>query len=146
MRSPLLRIVIYMASSTPACNSTAMPVRAMNTVSLSIVEAPGYVQDRAEGETAAARCLQILTRSCVRSGFVIGLASCLVRSPELFLLGTHNFAASICPLRSLISRFARTALHIFTAFFGTSTQDFAGLAAGARRVEHARERAQPKSC
>src|ERR1700756_4137948 len=40
MRSPLFRMVRYIASRTPACNATAIPVKAMNTVSLSIRVAP----------------------------------------------------------------------------------------------------------
>src|SRR5579871_947612 len=45
----VLRIVMYMASSTPACSRTAMPVRAMNNVSLLSITVPPLLPPCARG-------------------------------------------------------------------------------------------------
>src|ERR1700676_1606715 len=121
-----------MATRTPACNRTAIPVNATNTgVRFSISLLQQFHSGSAQRK-AGQQCLRILGRSRLRSGFMIGLPPRLVGGAELLFLLRYHVAALVRPLRRLFARLTRSSFYIFTTFVGTSTQYFSSLVARAR--------------
>src|ERR1700722_12158977 len=135
------RMVKYIAARTPACNSTASPVSAMNTVIWSITVAPSDRNQRRRKNHA----LETLGRACLRRGFVVRLTACFVGGAELVLLLIDRFAAPIGPLSGLFTRFAGAASHIVPAILGALAQHFTRLAARTGSVKHPSQSSEPQT-
>src|ERR1700686_912119 len=137
----VLRRTTKMATRTPACNRTAIPVNAIKIVSLSV--SIGLLQlflDSASSGELAIPILQILGRSRLGRGFMVGLTTRLISRAELFLLLSHHVATFVGPLRRLLARVTRPILYVFAALFGARTQNFSGLVARTRGIQNSRHR------
>src|SRR5436305_2853 len=138
----VLRIARYMARRTPACKMTAMPVRSIKIgVSLSIecAQAQDYP---ALARRAIAAVLGILGRGRFGRCFMISLATRFIGSAELFLLLVDYIAASIGPLRRLVTGFTGATAYEFTAFLSPSTQYFPRFTARAGCIKHSNQSSQ----
>jgi hypothetical protein len=73
---------------------------------------------------------------------MIGLTTRLIGSAELFFLLGNYVATFVGPLRRLFARLTRAIADVFPALFGARTQDFSGLSARTRRIQHSHHRSQ----
>src|ERR1700752_2365110 len=139
----LLRMTTNIATRTPACSSTAIPVNAIKIVSLSVSISvlQRFLDSASSGERD--RILQIFGRSRLRRGFMIGLTTRLISRAELFLLLSHHVTTFVGPFRRLFARFPRPSFYILAALFSARAKSFPGLVARTRGIQNSRHRSHP---